>query len=392
MKKRIDSIADCIGKKIQKGLKDDYLGLYSGEFGLLLFLFYYARYTGDKKFSCLAESYAETLLERLVKDINTHTFSGGLSGVLYLFAFLRENNFIDIDVSNMQPEFNLYLVNKMRYDIQVQNYDYMHGALGVGLLFLKSGTNPEQIQELIDFLYNTAEKDSVTGIFKWKFLIDPEKNAWGYNIALSHGMAGIVIFLSRVVTSGYCDSKVMEMLHGAINYILSQQIDFHQFGSFFPNQSLENKPSFIAKSRLAWCYGDLGIAMSLWLAGKAIRNMEWQDKGLACLLSSTQRLSLTDNYVKDAGICHGSAGIAMIYNRMYLETKRTEFKDSVQYWIDRTLDFAHFEDGLAGYKTHYQDGLVCNYSLLMGIAGVGLVLLSYLEDDKQIWDEMLLIS
>ena len=82
----------------------------------------------------------------------------------------------------------------------------------------------------------------------------------------------------------------------------------------------------------------------------------------------------------------------MIYHRMYLETDCDEFRNTAQYWINQTLNFASFEDGLAGYKSRVIDGWVCDYSLLMGISGIGLVFLSYLENDLQAWDEMLLLS
>jgi|GEM_PF-4247298 len=36
----------------------------------------------------------------------------------------------------------------MRQDMQYQYYDFMHGALGVGLYFLKKSAHPEYIQEL----------------------------------------------------------------------------------------------------------------------------------------------------------------------------------------------------------------------------------------------------
>jgi len=45
IKEKIDSIAECI---FAKGQELDY-GLYSGEFGLLLFLYYYSRYSQIKK-------------------------------------------------------------------------------------------------------------------------------------------------------------------------------------------------------------------------------------------------------------------------------------------------------------------------------------------------------
>jgi len=376
LKQKVDSIAECIFTKIQKNEEDSF-GLYTGGFGMLLFLLYYSRFSKIKKHKIITEKYAERLLEQFTNKVELHTFCGGLSGILYLFEFLRENDIIDIDVSNAQPLLDNYIVSRMRWNTRQKNYDFMHGALGVGLYFMKKGTGLEYVQELIEFLYSTAVKDVDNHIFKWESVIDSEKNNLGYNLALSHGISSIIIFLSRVAKNGIQDKRIVEMLTGAVNYMLSQEKNFSQFGSCFPNFIFKDSPEDISKSRMAWCYGDLGIGMALLQAGKALDKAEWEEKGFEILLQSTKRRTLNESYVQDAGICHGSAGVAMIFRRMYIETKREEFKDATQYWINQTLNYSRFEDGLAGYKTRNKDEWKCDYSLLTGISGIGLVLLSY---------------
>ena len=392
IKQKIDSIAECISDKIQNDRVEDDFGLYSGDFGILLFLIYYSNYsTTSDKYISLIEKFTEDVFNRFPKNIGIHTFCDGLSGILYSLEFLQEKKYVDIDISDAQSTFDEYLCFCMRQNIQQNNYDFLHGALGVGFYFLKKGNN-SYIQELIDFLYNTAEIDKQNKICKWKSIIDFEKKTIGYNISLSHGISSIIIFLSRVIKSGKINDKVLELLHGAVNYVLSQQIDFLRIGSHFPIFSLDNKTQPIIGSRLAWCYGDLGVGMALWQAGKAAGELTWTEKGLGVLINATQRLSMTENNVFDAGICHGSAGIALVYHRMYLETHINEFKEATDYWLNQTINIAKFEDGLAGYKSYIFDGWNCNYSLLSGISGIGLTLISCIDNSKQKWDEMLLLS
>ena len=394
IQQKIDLIAELIFKNTQKQQTENWHGIYTGEFGWLLFMFYYAKYSKNNKYTSLAEDYAEMLLQQTANLFKLHTFSSGLSGILYLFEFLRENHFIDMDVSDGQPALDNYIVARMRYDIQQKEYDFMHGALGVGLYFLKKGDSNEYIQELIDFLYDTADTDNDRQIFKWESFLKINKNIAVYNIALCHGVSSIIIFLSRVLKSNIVDKRVLEMMTGAINYILSQEIDFSQFGYSFPGyiQKYTPNPLSSSKMRLAWCYGDLGIGLALWQAGKVVQKTEWKEKGLHILLQSTQRRDLAENFVVDAELCHGSAGICMIFRRMFLETNRSEFAEAAAYWLNQTLKFSTFEDGLAGYKTFVVNEWKCNDSLLMGISGIGLMLLSYLHEDEQKWDEMLLLS
>ncbi len=391
---KVDQIAECIYNKINSQEKENSLGLYNGEFGILLFLYHYAKYTQDPKYISLTETYTEELLDILAEKLHFHTFCSGLSGILYLFEFLRENNLIDIDTNDAQETFEDYLIYKMRQDITNNHYDFMHGALGVGLYFLRKGSNKDVINELIEYLYNTAEKDSVNKTCKWKSLIDIKTQKYGYNIALSHGISSIVLFLCQVLKEGTFgnNEKIHETLNGAVNYILSQQIDPLMYGSYFPSQSLENN-SPIIKSRLAWCYGDLGVALALWYAGRTTNNKEWEDKGMEVLLYSAKRKTQTETYVMDAGICHGSAGLAMIYRRLYIETKNTAFEKAATYWIEKTLNFSQSDNVLIDYVSYRSDGVKeYSYNLLEGISGIGFVLLDKLSNDNQKWDEIFLIS
>ena len=392
IKQKIDQIAECICARMQQEEEKSF-GLYSGKFGWLLFMLYYAQYTKNEKYISFTENCAEKLIQEFVGKEKQHTFCSGLSGIMYLFEFLREKEIIDLDISEAQVFLNDYVVFYMRQNIQDRYYDFMHGALGVGLYFLKKKTNPEYIHELIDFLYQTAEVDPQSNIYKWESVLDHEdKKIPVYNLSLCHGISSIIIFLSRVVKSGIYSEKTQEMLTGAVNFLLSQQNDFVQIGSFFPNTVSKNAQETVSKSRLAWCYGDLGIGVALWQAGNATGQLEWKEKGLELLLQSTCRLTFRETTVFDAGICHGSAGIAMIFRRMFFQTQRDEFKESVPYWIKKTLSFSSFEDGLAGYKTRVKDDWECDDSLLTGISGIGLVLLSYIDKNPHEWDEMFLLQ
>ncbi|WP_288359760.1 lanthionine synthetase C family protein [uncultured Bacteroides sp.] len=387
---KIELIANEILIKIHEHKKEKQLGVLNGDFGILLFLFYYARYSKKQSISTLVEKYAKELLTILPRRINSFTFCSGLSGILCLFEFLRNRQFIDIDISAYKAEFELYITNEMKKDFSIGNYDFMHGAIGGGTYFLNQHSNIQPINDTIDFLYNTAEKEDTYTLFKWQSVIDSRTQTKGYNIALSHGISSIIIFLSNVIKSGIENEKIRLMLKGSINYVLSQQVNAIKYGCYFPSHSLEQSNSL--KSRLAWCYGDLGIAMSLWQASRLLTDSELQKFTLEVLIQSTHRISYPENIVNDAGICHGSAGIAMIYNRMYIDTKMSLFKDARNFWLARTLNYSCHNDGLAGYKTVYGKELIKDYSLLTGISGVGLVFISYLMNDEQDWDKFFLLS
>jgi lantibiotic modifying enzyme len=137
----------------------------------------------------------------------------------------------------------------------------------------------------------------------------------------------------------------------------------------------------IYKSRLAWCYGDLGVAAALWQAGKVTENCSWMNKALDIYRFSANRISLQDAMVNDAEICHGTAGIAMMFSYMYRQTGDPTLMTARNYWVGQTLKMSKFTDGLAGYKKFTLDDdknvkWEESFSILEGIAGIGLMLLS----------------
>jgi len=94
----------------------------------------------------------------------------------------------------------------------------------------------------------------------------------------------------------------------------------------------------------------------------------------------------------DADFCHGSVGVAHIFSRFYNYTGNENFRKAAEYYYRKTIDMAVHPDGLAGYKHLTDDGLVTDYSLLEGISGIGLSLISAVSDIEPQWDQCLLLS
>jgi lantibiotic modifying enzyme len=135
--------------------------------------------------------------------------------------------------------------------------------------------------------------------------------------------------------------------------------------------------------------------MALWQASQTLQNKEWERISLDILLHTTTRTNPVKEKVSDGGFCHGSSGIAHIYNRLYQATEINIFKDAAIYWLHDTLDKAKFIDGIAGYKTWHTPkygGWIMHTGLLEGVSGIGLVLLSAVGDIEPKWDECLLLN
>ena len=135
--------------------------------------------------------------------------------------------------------------------------------------------------------------------------------------------------------------------------------------------------------------------MAYLTAGHLFPGLSFGLDGLDILLKTTRRRDPQENKVLDAGICHGAAGIALIYNILYQRTARKMFMESAAYWLDVCLDMASHEDGIAGYKTWYlpqYGGWKNSAGLLEGAAGIGLVLMSFISEKEAAWSKSLLLN
>jgi lantibiotic modifying enzyme len=397
MKRKIQFKIEEIAKLINHSKDLKYSGIVSGNSGLALFLFYFSSYSKNNEIYNKANNLIEDCFEKVQNGEVYQNFAGGLAGLGWLIEHLSQKNFIHANTNEVIGELDDFLYSYMIEELNQGNFDYLHNASGIGLYFLNRIVNPKSNQYLTKYIELLYEQKEIEGnTIKWKFknLHKDNKRVEQYNLSLSHGMASIVAILSKIYDKGINKSKTYELLIGAINYLILKQFDIKSSISYFPNSvSLDGYKGI--SSRLAWCYGDLGIGVALWNASKALNDDELEQKSLEILLHSTKRRDLAANYVMDAGLCHGTAGIAHIFNRMYINTKILEFKEAADYWFMETLKMAKFEDGLAGFKAwHTQEygGWTNDFGLLEGIAGIGLAMLSYVTEIEPAWDECLLLS
>ena len=388
---KIREIAESIITSIEQNdlmLEDN--GLYFGDGGVLLFLSHYLRYSEDARVKSVFDKYTESFLEKISNNLFTHTFCSGISGVFYLLRFVNQYKFLDIEISEAESSYESFLNKRLEIEFMKKNHDFMHGALGIGFYFLENlnKQTSKSLHKLVDQLEIGSIKTSNGR--KWESLYAYDE--YKYDFGLAHGMSSIIIFLSKILKIGINGSKAFSLLTDAVNLIISDQIDHTKYNSHFPDSEYPEQ-SKIHGSRLAWCHGDLGICLALWQAGRITCNKQWTSIAINVLKKTTLRKDLNKNGVIDAGFCHGASGIAQIFLRMYHETLHIDFLNASNYWIAQTLNMAIFNDGAASYKTlGDNNNWIIDHTLLTGISGIGLVLISSLGSIyTSEWDKIFLL-
>jgi len=289
-------------------------------------------------------------------------------------------------------------------------YDLVSGLVGFGAYALEQLPRPlaiECLKEVINRLDEIAERNAegITWFTPPHMLIDSQRkihpNGY-YDLGVAHGVPGVIALLGRVCSLkvdraamlAETQAKAQSLLDGAVPWLLTQKL-MPKTNSIFPHFTGPSIRS-PAPSRVAWCYGDLGIAVALLAAASRGNKAKWKEEALR-LARDVARRPESDSGVKDCGLCHGAAGVGHLFNRLFQGTGEPVFKQAARSWFERTLRLRRDSQGIAGFfalgvGSNGQLRSIPKIGLLQGATGVALALLAAATDVEPNWDRMMMIS
>lgn len=367
--------------------------LMGGALGNALFLYRYYMYFEDEKH--LEKSFE--IISRVMQNPDhlsyesKYTFGSGLAGLGWMLHHIQNDGIIDVGDNEFFTELNVVLFNKMKYYLEADNFDFLYGAAGICWYFIKTnqkGKNIPAIQYFLDALKAKARK---CGDFHyWVFRKNDETLLNKINLGLAHGIPAIIVILSEIAKIEEFKQESIKLLYPALSLIASTKQDYHKSGSYFAYTAEIQNDCLVPdneRSRLAWCYGDLSVAWSLLKGALAINNPQILSLAEEAIIFNTSRNNSEDTWVFDHIVCHGSSGNALFFKRIGEYMKNEQIAKASDYWLRFCLGSKEFLTFNTQYNKYEQ-----NFSLLEGTSGIGLVLLSFLSDEKQWWDECLLLS
>lgn len=264
-------------------------------------------------------------------------------------------------------------------------------------------TQEKLLIEYLKILENTADFELSCDGYKWKSYNFLTKE-YVYNLSLSHGIMSIVALLCKILEKYSSNLETKEyserIIRKSINYILSNEIDFEKYKSHFPNLSIDyynNKRLF--GSRLAWCYGDLGIAYTLLRAAIVLDDKILLNKSITILLDCAKRISYIENNIFDPWFCHGTSGIAYIFKKSFEKTNIEDFNISANFWLSETINMLsiNYKDYIFDKhpnlkKDFFKDKKYSN-SIIEGYTGIAMVLRSFLSAEQDCkWEQFFLLN
>jgi len=372
----------------------------NGYSGLALFFAYLGLTKLDDRASERAAGFLDKAMDRVAEEAMNPSLYAGFTGVAWTASHLQKHLFA-ADADDANEAVDAALGKYLAQSPWSGDFDLINGLVGFGAYALESLPKPAAaglLARIIDCLEESATRDSA-GLTWWTNPLWLPRHLRGnhpkgyFNLGLAHGVPGIIGLLGAAAAAGVNADKARTMLAQAVAWLLAQETRDGDWVGFPPWIEPEVTPG---RNRLAWCYGDLGIAVSLLSAARSVGSRAWEERALA-IAHRAARCPIEQAGVQDAGVCHGAAGIGHLFNRLYQATGEAAFVGASRFWFQRTLAMREPGRGIAGYAAWWssENGTtkwVNEPGFLLGVAGIGLALLAASTPLEPLWDRLLLVA
>jgi lantibiotic modifying enzyme len=376
--------------------------LASGSAGLAVFFASMAQMQPDLDESCATR--AVDFLERAIQALTTSNlpprFYSGFTGIAWTLEHLQ-GRLIERDADDPNSPIDEVLAQYLEQTPWRADYDLIAGLVGYGAFALERRPSTVRRELLASIVHRLAETrtdtpDGITWFTRPHLLTQRQRerdpNGF-YNLGLAHGVPGVIALLAQVCAEDIEPELARSLLNGAVSWLLAREI---RSGEGMIPMTLTSEGTAVdnSSSRIAWCYGDLGIAAALLWAARSVRESEWEREAIRIATRAARR-PLQESRVIDAGLCHGAAGNGHLFNRLYQATRNEVFLDAARRYFEQALGFRKSGEGVGGYLAWAGvDGGAWKSEpgLLEGAAGIGLALLAAVSSVEPEWDRMLMVS
>jgi lantibiotic modifying enzyme len=377
--------------------------LAGGTAGLAIFYTVLAEVTGDTAMTDLALAVVEETIDRVgTAEQVTPGLYGGLAGVGWALSRL-EGRLLDIDEDGSDVD-DLVTDLLQHPGAWTGGFDLINGLTGLGVYALERLPRPSARRQLTLVLARLAELAEVEPSSPgraWRTAPSPlfPPTAMRYpdghfDIGVAHGVAGPVCFLADVLLLVPDAVEARPLLDDAVRWMRAQRLVGSD--SCYPAMLGPGDP--LTGTRMAWCYGDPGVAVALLAAGRALADDDLVAEAAEVAHTCAGR-DAESGRIQDAGLCHGSAGLGHTLSCLGQDLGDERILDLARSWFSYTFDHRRHGEEIAGFPAIQRrigpgldgaSGHVPMPGILDGVAGVGLALLAAASSTEPWWDGLLL--
>jgi lantibiotic modifying enzyme len=385
---QIKRIASVVSEQVENTKQP---GWMTGLAGMAIFLGEYEAWKGSANGPSMKTILFLTLA-RIVDMINDGftfpTHAAGLSGIVWAFRYLGKRGLIDKDDSQVLDELIPFIEKFAIHEIRSGNLDALHGGAG---------------PYIVGVLNDPKEFESVFSKPNFNFRVP----SGDIDLGLAHGLPSFLLLLSSPIARIQTGFSVEWncFIRKSLKTLKSYANFSHKHSSIFPARIIGGIPQY--PSRMAWCYGDVGIALALLRLADTFREIE-ELVGIEIvnhqLVSSSELFAFSERIlihaakrrlsretlVEDPYFCHGASGLAFMFYKAWSILKNNALQDAAKFWTLETINFLNSSHpiGEMSEKKGIQFG---DGSLLNGLSGIGLSLIAIESGTIPGWEKGLLI-
>jgi hypothetical protein len=383
----------------------DHPGLAGGLLGRAMFFAYRARLDDDEPSLARAEQLRDRAVDALAQRPLGYGLYSGFTGIGWVVEhFARDPRTDQPDTEGGDDDPIAPIDDALLDGLEspwTGDYELIRGLAGIGVHALERAHRPSGRAVLGRVIERLAERaESCDAGIRWK--TQPE-HLWPatrarhpdgyYNTGAAHGVPGVIVVLAGACAAGVEVARSRGLLDGALRWIQS---------CLLPDDAASAMPMWLrddarsGPARAAWCYGDPGAAAALLAAARAVEAPAWEALALRIGRRAAAR-PLGGSGVIDAGLCHGSGGLAVVFHRLWHASREAGFADAARRWYAHVLGLHRPGAGVAGFESWLPEIAPeparwhADATFLTGAAGVGLALLAGLGVEPA-WDRLLAAS
>lgn len=355
----------------------------------------------------LAHNYVKEIVQGIERSSDFPIPLGlinGVSGICFTLSLLSKNG---NSYKNAMYVLDQFLTSRLSADhrlldssisgIATRDFDVVHGLSGIGsylLLRLDVARTNDILCRIVDNLVKLSlGQAGWLGFFTPASLLPTEHHRkWFPNgcidCGLAHGVPGPLAFLSLAYIQGIDRPEKQRAIA-----MLSEWLINHSFATEW---GLDWTYAVIVGgvrshvSRAAWCYGNPGVACSLWHASESLRN-EYVREAARMSLNS---IVIRPNDVRrtySPKICHGKSGLLHIISRFTYRNLIDNLEITTNRLAEGLVAQCDAESAVS-FRDIEEDRCIDNPGFLTGAAGVALVALAAATSCEPKWDRLLLVS
>ncbi len=218
------------------------------------------------------------------------------------------------------------------------------------------------------------------------------------DLGIAHGIPGIIGALLRVSPRGApLHDRITKMVRPVLRFLLSMRSHGAEKSEFPSSMIIGKKSEF--PSRLAWCYGDPGVASVLLDAGMFLNDPQILEEALEVGVLAAKRV-LSRSELLGHCLCHGMAGLLVIFRKLARHFPDPELGAAADMLREELINWGlrDLEKGRQPYACQYfldEHGANLwpeNDGFLFGMSGVLLALLAERVPGPRWWMRALLLD